>query len=187
MTKYFDEDKAVARLAEILALKCGIHPITARQIRIAARLHDIGKIKIGASIVNKPGKLNDREFAIMKTHTILGAQMMGSLRGSIGEVITNTCLYHHEFWSGGGYWGKSAQDVPGYVFIVGLCDVYCALTSPRCYKAAWPENAALEYIQSNAGTQFSPAHVEVFTAMIQDTAKITEKGAAPDGKQISTD
>ena len=117
MTEHFNEDKAVARLAEILALKCGIHPITARQIRIAARLHDIGKQRIDPGIVQKPGKLNEREFAIMKTHTILGAQMMSSLRGSIGEVITNTCLYHHEIWGGGGYLGKSAADVPGYVFI----------------------------------------------------------------------
>lgn len=164
---WFHEDKAVGRLAEAVALACGFHPAEARQIRIAAALHDIGKLKIPADILNKPGKLTALEFEIVKTHTIFGAEMLASVQGVLGEMARATALYHHEWYDGGGYWGRRANEVPRYVPVVSISDVFVALISERPYKAAWPVERALAYIQNQAGTQFDPALVEAFIPLVR--------------------
>ncbi|MDR0294495.1 MAG: HD domain-containing protein [Oscillospiraceae bacterium] len=172
MTGYIDEDRAVSRLSEIVALECGVHPAAARQIRIAAALHDIGKQRIAASIINKPGKLDAREFEIMKTHTALGASMLKSIQGELGEKIRLTALYHHENWDGSGYFGKYADELPVYVPIVSICDVAVALVSERPYKSAWPPREMIAYIQGKAGTQFNPALVRIFLSLIRHDNRV---------------
>jgi putative two-component system response regulator len=163
----FHEDAAVARLSERLALECGYSPGEARQIRTAARLHDIGKIAVPRNILDKPGPLTPEEMEAMKSHTILGAEMLAGLGGKIGKMVRNVCRFHHEWYNKAGYWGKAAGELPVYVPIVSICDVYMGLTSARPYKVAWPADTALEYMQNKAGTQFCPALTDAFCSMMR--------------------
>jgi len=168
----FNEDKAAARLAEIVALECGVHPVIAGQIRVAAILHDVGKQKIPDSILNKPGKLTGQEFEVVKTHTRLGAEMLSSIQGGLGEMARQIALWHHEWWSGDGYWHKLTDELPAYVSIVAIADVFTALVCERVYKTAWPPSEALAYINSQAGTQFSPALVGVFIPLARSDSRV---------------
>lgn len=167
------EETATARLAELVALEYGVHPAVARQIRTAAALHDIGKVKIPESILNKPGKLDGREFEIIKAHTRLGAELLESIRGSLGEMARLIALYHHEWWSGGGYFGRHTDELPCYISIVAIADVYTALVCERPYKHAWPPEEALAYIQNQAGNQFSHALVKVFLPLAQNDSRVS--------------
>jgi putative two-component system response regulator len=137
-------------------------------MRVTALLHDIGKLKIPQEIINKPGKLDAREFEIIKTHTTLGAEILSGIQGGLGVMVRAVCLYHHEWHNGGGYWGLCAGELPAYIPIVSICDVYFALTNERPYKQAWSVQAALDYIQNQAGAQFSYELVEVFIPLIHD-------------------
>jgi putative two-component system response regulator len=169
----FREEKAVARLAEIVALECGTSPAAARQVRTAASLHDIGKLKIPGSIINKPGKLTAREFEVIKTHTVLGAEMLGSFQGKLGEMARVTAMYHHEWYDGSqSYWGKRAAVLPFYVQIAAICDVFTALLYRRPYKRPWPPEEALAYIQNKAGTQFSPALTDIFLPLARNDDRV---------------
>lgn len=161
------EDEFVSQLSVVLAKKWGVYPAVAERLRVAAMIHDIGKQKIPDSIVNKPGKLDNDEFSIMKTHTTQGADILASVQGEIGIMSRMICLYHHEWYNGTGYWGKFSCDLPAYVQIVSICDVFVALLSERAYKIAWPPNEAIEYISNKAGTQFNPNLVDVFMGLVQ--------------------
>lgn len=163
----------VGRLSEILALEHGASPVKAKQIRIAATLHDIGKRKISSSILDKPGKLTEAEFEIIKTHTLLGAEMLSSMQGELGEMARTCCEFHHEWYNGGGYWGKRTDDLPFFVPYVAVSDVFTALVSARSYKEAWPPENAMDYIQKQAGTQFAPELVEVFLWLVQHDKRVS--------------
>ena len=164
---HINETESVAFLSERTALLCGIEPAVAKQIRIAAALHDVGKQKIPAAILNKPGKLTKDEFEVIKEHTKLGAEMLEGVQGGLGAMARTVCLTHHEWWDGNGYWGYRTDDLPPYVPIVAISDVFTALICERPYKQAWPPREAMDYIQKQAGTQFSPDLVGVFLSMIQ--------------------
>jgi putative two-component system response regulator len=136
-------------------------------------LHDVGKSGVPASILNKPGKLSAREFEIMKEHTRLGAEMLTSLQGDLGIMAQNIAEFHHEWYDGSkSYWGKRARDLPAYVSIVSICDVFTALVAKRPYKEPWPPKDAIAYIQNKAGTQFCPELVRVFTRMIRNDSRV---------------
>ncbi|MCL1882468.1 MAG: HD domain-containing protein [Defluviitaleaceae bacterium] len=165
-TTNYNEDKAAAVLAEVLALAYGIEPETAQLIGNATALHDVGKIMIPNHIRGKPTKLTNAEFAIMKTHTIWGANILMRIPNDFGVMAREIALLHHERWDSQGYWGKNAKELPDYVQIAAISDLYTALRSPnRPYKRSWPPNEALEYIKAEAGTRFNPALVEVFLSL----------------------
>ena len=168
----FNEEKAVARLTEIVVLACGAAPAEAKQIRTAAALHDIGKQKIPKYILNKPGKLTEREFEVVKTHTTLGAEMLGSFQGELGEMARVTALYHHERYDGRGYWCKRTNELPLYVAATGISDVFAALVCARPYKQKWPPQEAIDYISNNAGTQFDPLLVAVFLPLVREDCHV---------------
>lgn len=148
-------------------------PVMARQVRTAAALHDIGKLKIPESILHKPGTLDNDEFEIIKTHTVLGAEMLKSVQGDIGEIARSVCLYHHEWHDGSkSYWGFRASDLPGYIHIVSISDVFTALISKRPYKEPWPPSEALAYIQCHSGTQFEPGLAKALLSLIQGCSRI---------------
>jgi putative nucleotidyltransferase with HDIG domain len=167
-----DEDKIVARLAELLAIECGISSKRAEQIYISALLHDVGKAKLPAGLINKPDKLTAQEFEIMKTHTTLGAEMLKCVKGDFGEVVRSIALYHHERRDNGGYWGKSLSELPCYVEIVAISDIFVALVSPRPYKKPWPLEDALDYIRNQAGGHFSHDTVNVFLRLMRNNGTI---------------
>jgi len=169
-----NENKAVGLLSELLALERGYTPARARQIRHAAVLHDIGKRRIPESILNKPDRLNEREFEIMKTHTKIGAEIASSIQGALGEQAKMICLFHHEWESGDGYWGIPARYLPDYVSFVSITDAYCALIAERPYKNGWSSEEAIAYIRSQSGSQFSGDLVKVFISLIQNDARARE-------------
>ena len=162
----------MARLAEITALVSGFGAEAARQIKTATLLHDIGKLKIPEGILNKPGKLDVLEFEIVKTHTKLGAEMLRSLHGEIKTVAQNIAMFHHERHDGNGYWRKRTSDLPPYLPIAILADVYVALISERPYKRPWTTEKAVDYIRKNAGTQFDPDMAEVFISLIVTDSRV---------------
>lgn len=137
---------------------------------VAAPLHDIGKIHIPDAVLNKPGRLTEEEFAIMKTHTTAGEKLLIHAKEELGEsVYLNTAVemaaYHHEWWNGKGYpYGVSGEEIPLCARIMAVADVFDALTSKRCYKDAMPLEKAYAIIREESGTHFDSAVVEAFFA-----------------------
>ena len=170
--KAFHEDKLVAKLAEIIALECGIIPAKAKQIGIAAMLHDIGKQKISPKLLNKPGKLTAEEFEQMKSHTTIGAEMLNSIQGELGVMVRTIAEFHHEKRDGSGYWGKRLCELPPYVEIVALADIFTALACVRPYKKSWPPEEVLAYIENLSDTHFSPALVEMFISLVLNDSRV---------------
>lgn len=135
----------------------------------SAPLHDIGKINIPDSILNKKSKLTDEEYEIMKTHTTAGKDIIDKAIRDVeaeGEnylqEARNMAAYHHERWDGKGYpEGLSGEDIPLSARVMAVADVFDALTSPRVYKPAFPLPEAVEMIKKGAGVQFDPKCVEV--------------------------
>ncbi|MBQ3122633.1 MAG: diguanylate cyclase [Firmicutes bacterium] len=140
---------------------------TIEMISSAAALHDIGKISIPDSILNKPGKLTAEEFEAMKTHTTIGSTLVKQL-ASMGEEMYlryayNISLYHHERWDGKGYpYGLAGDDIPVCAQVVGLTDVFDALTTKRVYKPAFPYQQAINMILNGESGHFSPKLLECF-------------------------
>lgn len=135
-------------------------------ISTASALHDIGKIAIDEKILNKPGRLTDEEFAVMKTHSMIGAQMLENIpvRGDgsyMVEAAYQICRWHHERWDGRGYPdGLKGDDIPITAQIVALADVYDALTSQRVYKPAISHEKAVEMIVGGECGAFNPLLLE---------------------------
>ena len=155
-------------ISERLALLHGYPKRTAVQIRIAACMHDIGKSKIPESILDKPGKLSDSEYDIVKLHTVHGYILMKTMHGALADISRQVAMYHHERYDGCGYWSMTANQQPEFVKIITLADVFTALLEERAYKPAWPFDKAVEYIRDNAGSQFDPRIAELFLPIARD-------------------
>ena len=137
-------------------------------ISTASALHDIGKINIPASILNKPGKLTKEEFDTMKAHTTTGAEILDKLPFQQESPLVKTayaiCRWHHERWDGRGYPdGLKGGDIPIAAQVVAMADVYDALTSERCYKKAFGHDKAMEIILNGECGQFNPLLLECLT------------------------
>lgn len=155
----------VGDVSALLATDLGYDAADAEILRRAAPLHDIGKIGIADEILLKPGRLTVSEFAQIKRHTEIGAQILAGSRYAIlqmGEVIART---HHERWDGSGYLGLTGDTIPQAARIVAVADVFDALIHERPYKHAWPWAEALAYIRDGAATQFDPGAVAAFVAL----------------------
>ena len=155
-------------------------------IRLAAMLHDVGKVGIPDAILKKPGKLTDEEFEIIKKHTVYGAKLFSSITSELDQMSLEIALSHHEKWNGGGYPGsipeldesgevKRGQNIPITARITALADVYDALCSRRSYKDAMPEEDAYRIIRENSGTHFDPEVVEAFFQVIDVLNAIRRK------------
>ena len=154
------------------------------QIGTASALHDIGKMGIPSEIVNKPGRLTDEEFAIMKTHSLIGAQMVEQLSYARDEgflkVIYEICRWHHERYDGRGYPdGLKGDDIPISAQAVALADVYDALTSERVYKKAFSHEEAIKMIVNGECGTFNPLLLRCLVGTadsIQEELSSSEQG-----------
>ena len=152
------------------------YSITAEQqdmIPLASSLHDIGKIGIDEKILNKPGKLTPEEFEVMKTHSMLGAQMLHDLDNFAEQPLLQTAYeiarWHHERWDGRGYPdGLKGDEIPISAQLVSLADVYDALTSERCYKKAFPHEKAVQMILNSECGAFNPLLLQCLTDIQTD-------------------
>lgn len=144
-------------------------------IATASALHDIGKIGIDDAILNKPGRLTDEEFEVMKTHAVIGARMLDDLDAYKGEKLLKTawqiCRWHHERYDGNGYPdGLKGDDIPISAQVVSVADVYDALTSDRVYKRAFSHEKAMQMILDGECGQFNPVLLQCLVN-IQDRIK----------------
>jgi response regulator RpfG family c-di-GMP phosphodiesterase len=150
-------------------------------VEMSAPLHDIGKINVPDAVLNKPGKLTNEEFEIMKTHTTAGMKILErAIDSTEGEnylkEARNMAAYHHERWDGKGYpEGLHGEVIPLSARVMAVADVFDALTSPRVYKPAFPVDRALDMISEGAGTQFDPKVVEAFMDSLPDVKAVLKK------------
>ena len=147
----------------------------------SAPLHDVGKIKISDAILNKPGKLTDEEYEIMKTHSEMGKEIIDKaisdmeVEGYLQEA-RNMAAYHHERWDGKGYpLGLKGEEIPLAARIMAVADVFDALTSTRVYKPAYSFKKAVKIIEEGKGTQFDPRCVEVFLDSLPEVKEVLKK------------
>ncbi len=159
-------------------------------IRLAAMLHDVGKVGISDKILKKPDKLTDREFDTMKWHTVYGGRLFMNQTSRLDKMSLQIALNHHEKWNGKGYPGKidnmmtvdakmgspkRKEEIPLSARIVAIADVFDALVSRRSYKSSWSEKKALEVIEADAGKHFDPEIVEIFFQILPVIQAIRKK------------
>jgi HD-GYP domain-containing protein (c-di-GMP phosphodiesterase class II) len=156
----------VAELSTRIGITLGLEPEMLRSIHQGASLHDVGKISVPDRILNKPAALSDEEFEAIKEHPVVGcglAQRAPSLRASLTAI-----RHHHERWDGSGYPDRLERDeIPLAGRIVGVADVWDALTSDRAYRPAWDPERAITHIAEGAGSLFDPECVEAFLHLME--------------------
>ena len=159
------------------------YPLTEADIALittASSLHDIGKIRIPEEILNKPGRLTDEEFKIMKTHSELGAAIIKDMDFPQDHPLVHTaweiCRWHHERWDGKGYPdGLKGEEIPISAQVVSIVDVYDALTSERCYKKAFDHDTAIQMILDGQCGQFNPILLMCLKELSLQLSKMIDK------------
>lgn len=174
----------VGDLSAEIAYELGEDSAWSEQLRLAARLHDIGKVAVPDAILLKPGPLTVDEFEVMKTHTTIGAQILSGSTSLLIQLGAVVAMNHHERWDGTGYpAGLRGTDIPRSGRIVTVADVFDALTSVRVYKHAWSQADAVAYIIGARGTQFEPEVVDAFLNVI--TRRIPALRNVPTGGRVT--
>jgi diguanylate cyclase (GGDEF)-like protein/putative nucleotidyltransferase with HDIG domain len=174
----------VSQLAASLAQAIGLPPTEVELIRLAARLHDIGKIGVPDVILLKTDKLSDEEFKIMKHHTTIGARVLEGGQSDLMRMAEEIALTHHERWDGSGYpQGLQGDHIPLTGRIVAIVDVWDALTTERSYKTAWTREEAWREMAAQSGKHFDPYLIEVFLGMIAGSFHAEPPVPGPDGTQ----
>ncbi|HEQ71827.1 MAG TPA: HD domain-containing protein, partial [Spirochaetia bacterium] len=164
--------------------------------RMAAMLHDVGKVAISDTILKKPARITKKEFEIMKQHTFLGARLFSDEQSEFDTLARVIALTHHEKWNGEGYPGKidpktgklfkkksssapgrglKKTEIPLWGRIVAIADVFDALSSRRVYKDAWPECRVIEELKNLSGASFDPELVELFLEILPNIRQINAR------------
>jgi putative nucleotidyltransferase with HDIG domain len=165
-----DHTRGVVALSLEVAEELGLHERERHNVELAALLHDIGKIVIPDTIINKPGPLSDEEWALMKTHTIEGQRMLDRVGGVLREVGM-IVRASHERWDGSGYPdGLAGAQIPREATIVAACDAFNAMTTDRSYRRARSAREAVAEMRACAGSQFAP---DVVSALVRVVARST--------------
>jgi putative two-component system response regulator len=179
--EYRDEDTGdhifrISNYSAAIAKEMGLNEKTEEAILYSAPMHDVGKIGVPDQILLKPGKLTKEEFETMKTHTVIGGQILdGASKGFIrlGEIIA---LTHHERWNGTGYpKGLRGSEIPLVGRIVAIADVFDALTSKRPYKEPFPVEKSFEIIKEKKGIHFDPGVVNAFFSIKDEILSIKKR------------
>ncbi|MEN3033367.1 MAG: HD domain-containing phosphohydrolase [Aquificaceae bacterium] len=180
-SEYKDQDTynhivRIGLMAGLIARKLGFDQEFCENIQMAAPMHDIGKIGIPDAILLKKGKLDPEEWEVMKTHTIVGYDILKDSENELLQMAAKIALEHHERWDGTGYpYGKAGKDISIEARITTISDVFDALTSKRPYKEPWPVSKAVEYMKDLSGKQFDPEVLEVFLNSLDEILKIKEE------------
>ena len=170
----------VAEYSRLLAELAGLPLDQAELLKMASPMHDIGKVAIPDAILNKPGKLSDEEFDVMKTHAALGYEMLRYSDRPILKAAATVAHEHHEKWDGSGYPRKlSGEDIHIFGRITALADVFDALGSDRVYKHAWPLNNILTLMVKERGKHFDPKLVDLFLENLQLFLEIRDRYQDP--------
>jgi putative two-component system response regulator len=166
----------ISKYCQMIALGLDMSADEAEFLLNIVPMHDIGKIGIPDKILLKPEKLNPEEWAIMKQHTIIGAEIIGEEKIDILQGSKICALTHHEKWDGSGYpLGLIGENIPIYGRITTIADVFDALVSDRPYKKAWSAIKSLEYIKKMNSKHFDPHLVNVFVDIFPEILKIKEQ------------
>ncbi len=172
--------RRIGLYAEVMAKALGWDESMSTDFRIAASMHDIGKIGIPDHVLLKPGKLTEEEFTIMQRHTEIGADMLSGTDIPLLELASEIALCHHERWDGTGYpRGLKGKEIPESARITTIVDVYDALIHRRVYKAASSEHTTLKVMSSMVGKHFDPDLYRVFIANLPIMQSIKETHAEP--------
>ncbi len=167
--------KRVAHYSKILALGSGLDEDEAEMLKLASPMHDIGKVGISDSILNKPGKLTDDEFEIMKTHASLGYDMLKHSNKKILQAAAIVSKEHHEMYNGKGYpSGLKGEDIHIYARITAIADVFDALCSDRVYKKKWDDKDVFNFLKEERGEHFDPKLIDIFFENIDEILAFRE-------------
>jgi len=165
--------RRVAEYSRVLAELYGLSAEEAEMLKQASPMHDIGKVAIPDSILNKPGRLTAQERVIMETHVMKGYDMLKVSNRALLKTAAIVALEHHEKWDGTGYpSGFKGDKIHIYGRITAIADVFDALGSDRCYKKAWDDNDIFEYFKQEKGKHFDPDLVDLFCKNIDTFIKI---------------
>lgn len=188
--EYRDEETGnhilrMSHISALLAESCGWSSRDTELMLHASPMHDIGKIGIPDSILLKPGKLDADEWAIMQTHTSIGARLLEGEESELLRLAREIALTHHEQWDGSGYPnGLRGQEIPQSGRIVALADVFDALLSVRPYKRAWPVDEAVRLIQQKRNQHFDPELVDIFHRRLPEILDIRAQFAEPEESEF---
>jgi putative two-component system response regulator len=166
--EYRDDDTQehavrIGTVSAQIATEMGLDDFLVEQLKLAAPLHDIGKIGVPDAILLKAGPLTSAEREVMQRHAVIGANILSGSRSELMQLAEDIARTHHEWWDGSGYpYGLASNEIPLAGRIVAVADVFDALTHDRPYKDAWPVDRAIEEIVAQGRTQFDPAVVEAF-------------------------
>ena len=154
--------RRVAEYMRILARASGFEKEYVDKLSVAAMMHDIGKLMISEEILDKPDKLTNEEYAIMKNHVLYGEALLAKCPGDIMQIAKTIALEHHERWDGSGYLGMKGNDISYISRLMAVCDVFDALTSQRYYKEGWSLEDTYDEIVRLKGIHFDPDVVDLF-------------------------
>jgi len=168
--------KRVAKYSQILARKIGMPEDEIKILFAASPMHDIGKVGIPDSILNKPGKLDSHEWEFMKSHCQIGYDILKSSNRPILKAAAIISYTHHEKWNGEGYpRGLKGEDIHIYGRITAVADVFDALGSDRCYKKAWEMEDIIKFLKDQKGEHFDPVLIDKFMENIDEFIQVREK------------
>lgn len=171
----------VAKCAEAIAARLGWDEDGIQNIHYIALLHDIGKIGVPDAILNKPSRLSNEEFEIIKKHPIIGNEILKDVH--MIRNVAEGALYHHERYDGSGYPFKLAgEEIPICARIIGIADAYDAMTSNRIYRAKLSRETVIEEFEMNKGKQFDPQLAEVFITMLKEGFCISDESNTVEGE-----
>jgi len=163
----------IGHISHLLALAAGLAEPHAKLLLTASPMHDIGKLGIPDAVLLKPGKLNAEEWEVMKTHAMIGAEIIGEHTSDLLRMARDVALTHHEKWDGSGYpRGLAGEVIPIEGRIVAIADVFDALMNKRHYKHAWSTSEAVSELQSLSGRSFDPTLLLRFLDLVPEVEQL---------------
>ncbi|MPM19703.1 3'3'-cGAMP-specific phosphodiesterase 2 [bioreactor metagenome] len=168
--------KRVAEYSKLLALLYGLDEKESDILFTASPMHDIGKVGVPDSILNKAGKLDENEYKMMKKHCVIGYNILKNSKREILKAAAIVAMQHHEKWDGSGYpRGLKEEEIHIYGRITAVADVFDALGSDRCYKKAWENEKIFELFRNEKAKHFDPKLVDLFFDNIDKFIEIKNK------------